>query len=554
MLKKLTLTLFVTLGISGCALTPKHVTDQEQFNNTQAHLNQVLSDQEPVHRRLTLAQAIARALKYNLDHRVQQAQLMLESGSLKLAYMEMLPSLNVEANYSFRNNAQIQNLVQDGQVVQGDQSFTPRRVLSQNRGLEWNMLDLGLSYTRAQQQANRIMMAVEQRRKVTQQLVQETTTAYWKAYTAQQMMNRVLRFKRKVTRALDRSKQLTTHKVRSADIELDYQHLLLKAIRRANELHRDIAGSRSELSRLINVKPSTPFILVGPTRSMRNLPRITVKLQKLDLLAMIYRPELREASYQNKISGKDIQAAWINIFPGIKFDFGYNQTDNVFMKNSSWYGGNVNASWNLIQAVLTGPQQIRLARRNYEFQQLKQLALTMTVLTQIRVAYHNYLLWTDDYRYAAEETRVAKKQLRQALNLEKASQGDQQKSIRRGIDELNIEFDRDITYAKAQEALSKLYQAVGIDLLPSHVRSLSLKQLTQRVKLMLVSESNGMFNTVVNARYKKLLPMLKRNQAKAAAYQKKLMKKKQLMQKKQLKKPVKKVPVKLKTRQAIKKH
>ncbi|WP_151194469.1 TolC family protein [Cysteiniphilum sp. JM-1] len=250
------------LLISGCSITPTVIDQKEQLNNTQTNLNNIWNKQQQIAHDINLPEAIARTLKYNLDNRVNQAQLMLENGNLTMAYLEMLPSLNVSTDYSFRNNEQIQNLVRNGQLVDGEQSFTPREVLNVSTGLQWNILDLGLSYTRAQQQANRIMIMQEQIRKTTQNLIQECISVYLKAWTAQQIYPKVKEFQEKATLALEKSKEVLKQKVNTNDTELDYQNVLIKSIRKANKLLIEIADAKSSLSRLMNVKPGSNYGMV----------------------------------------------------------------------------------------------------------------------------------------------------------------------------------------------------------------------------------------------------------------------------------------------------
>ncbi|WP_151193822.1 TolC family protein [Cysteiniphilum sp. JM-1] len=497
------------ITLTGCSITPTAVTNEAQLNNTYKGLHEAIENQQEINRKVTLAEAIARTLKYNLDHKVQQAQLMLESGNLKAAYMEMLPALNAGVDYSFRNNELIQNLVDsNGNVVSGDQSYTPREVLNQSYGLQWSLLDLGLSYTRAQQQANRVMIAEEERRRVTQQLIQEVVSAYWKAWTAQSMKEEVVRFKAKAELALQRSKEASEKKVNTPQIELDYQQVLIKAIRKINQLNAQIADAKATLVRLMNVKPGSEFELASPTKDLIDLPDISPQFEKMDTLALVYRPELRQASYQAEIARKGIQAAIVNMLPGIDFSFGYNVTNNEFMKNQYWWGGNIGASLNLIQTVLTGPYAIKLANEVHSFEQLKQIATTMAVLTQVRVAYVNYLLWQEDARYAIQEAKVSMALFEHAEKLEKASQGNEQITIRRGVEAISAQFDKDVSLARAHEALSKLYQSIGLDILPADARYLPLDELEKKVQVILKEQSQGQFNGAINKAYDGLKPTL----------------------------------------------
>ncbi|GGG01616.1 MULTISPECIES: TolC family protein [Cysteiniphilum] len=509
------------LVITGCSITPKAVDHETQLNNTYKGLHNAFNAQQAIDHKITLSEAIARTLKYNLDHKVQQAQLMLESGNLKAAYMEMLPALNAGVDYSFRNNDLIQNLVDsNGTTQNGEQSFTPREVINQSYGLQWSLLDLGLSYTRAQQQANRVMIAEEERRKITQQLIQEVVSAYWKAWTAQTMISEVTRFKEKAELALKRSKEAANSKANTPQIELDYQQVLIKAIRKINQLNAQIADAKSTLARLMNASPDSKFELTNPGTDLAQLPDINPQFEKMDTLALIYRPELRQASYQAEIAKKGIQAAIINMLPGIDFTFGYNATNNEFMRNQYWWGGNIGASLNLIQTVLTGPYAISLANQTHSFEQLKQIATTITVLTQVRIAYTNYLLWQEDAHYAVQEAKVSMALFDHAEKLEKANQGNEQITIRRGIEAISAQFDKDVTLARAHEALSKLYQSIGLDIMPAEARNMPLAELEKKVSTVLKAQSQGEFNSEINKAYADIKPTLDKIKANMLAEEK----------------------------------
>lgn len=490
--------------ISSCSIAPKAVDNEAQLNNTYKGLHNVLDMQQPVGEKVNMSEAIARTLKYNLDHKLQQAQLMIESGNLKAAYMEMLPSLDLNVGYSFRNNDLIQNLVQNGAVVPGSESFTPRELLTQSYGLSWSVLDLGLSYTRAQQQANRVMIAEEERRKITHNLMQEVISSYWKAWTAQQMLGDVTRIKEKAELALQRSKEAHDKQASTPQIELGYQQTLIKAIRKINSLKSQVLDAKQNLARLMNARPNSKFELTSPNDNLMKLPDIQPQFEKMDTIALVSRPELRQASYQAEIAKKGIQASIMNMLPGIDFNFGYNVTNNAFMKNQYWWGGNVGASLNLIQAFLTAPYSINLANKQHSFEQLKQIAATITVLTQVRIAYSAYLLWQEDANYAAEEASASMALFENAENLEKANQGNEQITITRGVEAISSQFDQYITMSRAHEALSKLYQSIGMDILPPDVRNLPLKQLQAEIDKVLKAQSQGKFNQEIDKAYQNL--------------------------------------------------
>ncbi|MBK2124810.1 TolC family protein [Fangia hongkongensis] len=508
--KTVTLMLSSALIISGCSITPKAIDNQTQLKNTQGRLDKIWTKQTKLSEKLSLSEAIARALKYNLEYRLQQAELMLQNGNLTMAYLQMLPALNVEGSYTFRNNDQIQNLVSSsGGLIDGTQSTTPREVRDVFVGLQWNILDFGLSYTRAQQQANRVMIAKEQSRKITQKIIQETITAYWKAWTAQEIKDKVINVKTLAEKALAASKEASDQKLSSNEIELNYQNLLIKSVRKANKLLMKISDAYYHLSRLINAPMGTRMILSSPVENFSSLPELKPEFKKLDRIALIYRPELRSASYELNIAKKGIQSAILEMLPGLDFSYGYNYTSNKFMLNQEWMGGAINASVDLLGAIIKGPTAIAVAKNGVTYQKLKQATITITVLTQIRIAYTSYVLWQEEYRYAKEEASATQKlyALSQAQAKHKLSH--QQKIVRRGVDALNAEFNEQVTFIEAYEALSKLYQSIGLDLLPPESSFLSLEALTVEVNKTLKAQSTGDFNQWVEEEYQNISPVEK---------------------------------------------
>ncbi|MCF6807865.1 TolC family protein [Thiotrichales bacterium 19S9-12] len=502
------LSLSISLAIiSGCAVTPEVIKDEEQLSNSYYNLDDTLKSQIEINRTVTLAEAISRTLKYNLDRRLQRSQTLLEMGNYKLALMQMLPSANSSLGYTYRNNNQIQQVVDDnGNPIDGQQSFNPREVVEGSIGLQWNILDFGLSYTRAQQQANRVLIAEEQRRKFTQRLIQETTIAYWQAWAAQQMSEDVAAFKEKVTKALERSKQATKKRASPSLIELGYRLVLLKSLRRITGLQLQLSASKERLAGLMNVKPGNQFVLAEPDKSIDNLPEITVPLEKMDIVSLVDRPELREASYQIKIAEKGVREAVLAMLPGIDYTFGYNYTNDQFIRYNTWSGGSISATWDLIQAVSSGPYAVNMAYGNIEFEKMKQAALTMGVLSQNRIALKGYVLQKEDYDYASQERKVTNKLYEYAIKLEKANQGNEQTTIRRGVEAMVAQFDQEVAFAKAQEALARVYESVGVDLLPSNSDQLPLDELIKKVQKMLDDQSSGKFNEVVASRYAELMP------------------------------------------------
>ena len=55
---------------AGCAVTPEPITQEERVQRAAEDMEAMFADQEPLEGPVSLAEAMARAVKYNLDHRV----------------------------------------------------------------------------------------------------------------------------------------------------------------------------------------------------------------------------------------------------------------------------------------------------------------------------------------------------------------------------------------------------------------------------------------------------------------------------------------------------
>ena len=90
--------------MGGCAINPTAFTPEEISAVANERLARVTSDQEPVTRAIDLPEAMARALKYNLDHKVEVYETALRTAELDLAHYNMLPNAVASAGYAVRDN------------------------------------------------------------------------------------------------------------------------------------------------------------------------------------------------------------------------------------------------------------------------------------------------------------------------------------------------------------------------------------------------------------------------------------------------------------------
>ena len=98
------LALFVGLSVCGCSVVPKPFSKADFASNANVNLATVSARQERVAKPIDLHEAIARALKYNLDYKVEAVQTSLRTAELNLASYALLPNLVANSGYAARNN------------------------------------------------------------------------------------------------------------------------------------------------------------------------------------------------------------------------------------------------------------------------------------------------------------------------------------------------------------------------------------------------------------------------------------------------------------------
>ena len=89
---------------TGCAsVQPVALAPQDMQAQQQKDTEAMRKDVAPIHGPLTLNEAMARALKYNLDRRAKMMEEALAMGQLDVAKFDMLPKLMAQAGYAYRD-------------------------------------------------------------------------------------------------------------------------------------------------------------------------------------------------------------------------------------------------------------------------------------------------------------------------------------------------------------------------------------------------------------------------------------------------------------------
>lgn len=453
----------VSATVGGCAVHPTPLTEVELTTAAQVNEASVTADQEPINAPISLYEAMARALKYNLDHRVEEAEAAVRIAELDLSHYSLLPSVVANSGYAGRDNYNASsslNLVNNAQNF-GASTSQEKEVNSADIGFSWNVLDFGLSYVRARQSADKVLVQEETRRKVIQRVVEDVRSAYWRAVSADRLMERLAALEGETRKALAETRKLYDERQTSPITALTYERELVEIKQKIGEIQRDLNTAKAQLAALMNLRPGTDFKLARETRKEGTL-KLKAGLDEMISTAIYNRPELREVEYRKRINMREADAALLEMLPGLQAYAGSNYDSNSFLLNSDWMNWGAKASWNLLK-VFSYPARRDIIGLQDEMLHQRSLAVTMAVMTQVHVSRIRFIHANKELHTAAEYRDVQRRLLEQMRAEAAADRISKQTLIREQMNTLVAEAKYDIAFAQLQNAYANLFSSMGLD-------------------------------------------------------------------------------------------
>lgn len=481
-LTRFSLTMIAAI-ISGCAVTTEPLDLAQSQQRAQSDLSLMFKGQEPVTAPITLHEAMARALKYNLEGRLKVQEEALAQKQLNLTSFDMLPKLAMDAGYVSRSNTSASS---SQSIESGQQSLEPSTSLDNNRRvgdltMVWNVLDFGVSYVTAQQQADQGWIAQERRRKVIHTIIQDVRSAYWRAVAAERLLGRIDGLLGKVNMAREASQGMTQQQVGDPIAVLSYQRALLEATRQLEEQHRALSLAKTELASLMNLPLNTDYQLAMPDESAMVIPELKVDLARLEETALVSRPELREQDYQARISAAETRKAMLRMLPGLEFSVGGHYDSNSFLVNQSWADAGMKVTWNLFN-VLSGPAAQETAEAGQVVAETRRQAMSMAILAQLYVAKANFNEAARQYQTSSQLQQLDSQIAEQLQNRFKTGGIGELEVIQSELNALSASLRRDLAYAELRNAYGQLFATVGLDPLAKPLASGSLIGVSQALQ------------------------------------------------------------------------
>jgi outer membrane protein TolC len=449
--------------LAGCTAKPDLIGDDELNAFISRNAENLMANQEPIKGSIGLYEAMARALKYNLDYRVEMMNTTLAARAADVKSAAMLPNIVAGSNYAGRDpsaggySRSLTTGLRSADASTSSQSQT----LSGDITASWNILDFGLSYVQAKQATDQALIAQEQKRKVVNRIVEDVRTAYWRAASAGSLLDGLRALESRVNSALANSRSLAREGSLAPMTALTYQRELVDIRKQIHQLELDLRTAKVQLAALMNVAPGTNYKLVMPSRMSSRLS-LTKSGEDLVQMAMENRPELREKLLGERISAKDAKIAMLQMLPGIQVFGGANIDSNNLLYNSNWVSWGAKASWNVMR-LFSYPAVKKEGEARAALTREQSLAMTMAVFTQVYAARARYAQSEAILKDAADYYDVQKKILNQVRSSAAENAASEQALIREEMNTLLASVKYDVAHADLQNAFAGVYASVGID-------------------------------------------------------------------------------------------
>lgn len=490
---KLSLIGLTCIVLSACSVTPQPLSVAEQSLQLAIDREMARQDVAPITGPLSIEEAIARAMKYNLENRVRLMEQAVAIGQLDLSRFDMWPQAMANAGYSTRNKPNINEATNS---VTGEPSLSDPFISSAQTfwdtslGLSWSLLDFGAGYYNAKQNADRVLIAGERRRRAMHLLMVDVQNAYWRAASAQELKDSIDRTVKLAEEALRNAAEAEKSGGRQPIDAVRYQKSLLENLRNIDIIQSELSSAQIELANLINVPPMTELTFSTPSIKDSKTSVTGLPMEMLEEVALINNADLRETFYNVRITAAETRKAMLRLLPGVNLNWGANYTTNSFVINQAWNAGAVSLSWNMLNALMI-PSIMTQGDAEKALSVQRRMAMQMTVVGQVhlsRLQYENAARVLDRSTALATADRKIE---RFTANGRKTGTHSQADLVEARTVSIISELRRYQSIAQVYAANGRLQASLGVEPTIGDVQNTSLEDLTAQVAQAMASWRSG---------------------------------------------------------------
>lgn len=392
-------TFLVLTGLAGLLLFTGCKTESD-YKNERAekavrYFERVQLRKLPPGKKLTLQECIEMGLAHNLDLKVKHQEEDIASELRTAELLGMLPELNINDGFSGRSNIPASSskaYTGDGATYDAAQN-QDRFLNTFNIDLALSVMDFGLAFFNSLQAQDRVILRKRQTERMAQNLTMDIINAYCKVAAAQ----RAAELSREMLQVCHERLNLIRTLRASKGKDRISEFRAFEEIRRFNDVDRrlityeqDFQNACVELRALLGLYPDIHITVddafLDKTPSTDSLPDLDV----MEESALMYRPELQQTEIQRHISVLECRKAILTMFPNARLFLDFNNVNNSFLYNQSWWNMGVFAAINLLKL----PQKISQAvaySNQADAETMRTYGQSIAVIAQVRIAHANIM-------------------------------------------------------------------------------------------------------------------------------------------------------------------
>jgi outer membrane protein TolC len=478
-----TAAIVTVLLLCGCVRKPVPFEPADVAAQNVADQTTIFATYEKVEKPLTLSDTIARVLRHNLERNAKMMEEALALDQLDVDRFDLLPKAVAGAGYV--NRSDHATVTSRDAITLQPALADPYYSLDRDRQVadltaSWNILDFGVSWFNAHQNADRALIAMERRRKTVNNLIVEVRFAYWRAAAAQQLAPSVDAAIADAEKALANSAKVEQEQLHDPVDALRYQKGLLETLRQLEALQQQLSSAQAELNVLINLPPNTRPLIAKHDAQEMTLPEWKMPIGQMEDAALLNSPDLREQMYQSRIAADEVKKAILRLLPGISFSAGPQFDTNSFLMNKAWTEASARLTFNLFN-LLSGPAQIKLAHANEDVVTAKRLAVHMAALAEVHVAWNQYRGAARQYARADQLFTVENRLSTATANRQESDAQSVLERINNQTSAITAELRRYDTFAQAQAALARMEAAIGANPVPPEAAGADIGTLSDAI-------------------------------------------------------------------------
>ena len=482
--------------VAGCTVAPTPIPQNDRTRSAQIDQALIHASQEPVGDNMSLSEAMARALKYNLDNRVKLMEQALSQRNFDLVKMDMLPVLAASAGYLNRDNTNASTSVS---IETGNVSLEPSTSQDRERKVAdlkfaWNALDFGVSYLRAQQEADRYLISRNERQKVMLRLLQQTRATYWRAAVMQQMSDKIDNLLARAERSAASLRQVRREKLKMPLGTLQNLRGLLDIVSELEQMQQTVNAANVELAVLVNMTPGSRITLDCP-ETLPTLPVAPSDMAVLELTALANSMDYSNQLYNARIDQRETRKELLRLWPGVEFAYTGNYDSNSYLYHQGWGEASIRVSWNIFR-LLSHREIEAQGEARMQLTDARRMAVNMAVIAQVHLAWQHYQNTLNRYQRAGEFYGIDQDIARltgQAMRSQAASDIERIQSEARA---LRSSMNRLLAYAEAQDAWGGMLFSLNLDPVPEDYQQWTVMDISRVLETTYTQWESGAIPTI----------------------------------------------------------